>query len=145
MILRLWFFFVTWTPPPRCDICHKKNGFFFEGFPKCPKAEPVCNQETLLCQETPGSILLKKIVISTKECTGCNGDNDGVHLHLTGSEHMWNPAQCYVADKGLHHPNEADFYTNSTTIFETNNTRWYAYSRDASFGWGGCWKVMNFL
>ena len=27
---------MTWTgskPPPKCDICHKKNGFFFEGLP----------------------------------------------------------------------------------------------------------------
>ena len=38
MILRLWFF--LWhgpapTPPPKCDICHKKMVFFFEGFPYC--------------------------------------------------------------------------------------------------------------
>ena len=114
-------------------------------YPKCPKAEPICNQETMLCQETPGSILLNKIVISTKECTGCNPRNDGVNLKLTGSEHMWNPAVCYVDQQtGLHHPNVSDFYTNSTTIFATTDKKWYTYSRDYSFGWNNCWKVGNF-
>ena len=91
-------------------------------YPKCPKAEPICNQESMLCQESPGSILLNKIVISTKECTGCNPKNDGVNLKLTGSEHMWNPAVCYVDQQtGLHHPNVSDFYANSTTIFATTD------------------------
>ena len=39
MILRLWFFFVTWTrskPPPQVWHLWQKNGFFFEGFPYCP-------------------------------------------------------------------------------------------------------------
>ena len=114
-------------------------------YPKCPKAEPICNQETMLCQETPGSILLNKIVISTKECTGCDPGNDGVNLKLTGSEHMWTPAVCYVDQQtGLHHPNVSDFYTNSTTIFATTDKKWYTYSRDYSFGWNNCWKVGNF-
>ena len=37
MILRLWFFLLTWTrskpPPSNFDICQKFFGFFFEGFP----------------------------------------------------------------------------------------------------------------
>ena len=120
---------------------HNWNSDNYTKYPKCPKAEPICNQETMLCQETPGSILLTKIVFTTKNCTGCNPKNDAVHLHLTGSEHMWSPHQCWVDPNGLHHPNETDFQAGYTTIFVTKDPRWHSYSRDASYGWGGCWKV----
>ena len=120
---------------------HNWNSDDYTTYPKCPKAEPICNQETMLCQETPGSILLTKIVFTTKNCTGCNPRNDAVHLKLTGSEHMWSPHQCWVDPNGLHHPNETDFQAGYTTIFVTKDPRWHSYSRDASYGWGGCWKV----
>ena len=118
------------------------NSDQYSVYPKCPKAEPICNAESKLCQATPGSILLNKIVIKTVNCTGCKPHNDGVKLNLTGSSLMFDPAKCYVdQEKGLHHPDRKDFYTNSTTVFATTDPKWYVYSRDYSFGWNTCWKV----
>ena len=119
---------------------HNWNSDSFSNYPKCPEEEPICNQESRLCQPKQGSILLNKIVITTKNCTGCKPENDGVKLHLTGNFMMLNPAECVT--KPLHHPNERDFYTNSTTVFATSDKKWYAYSRDYSFGWNTCWKVI---
>ena len=118
------------------------NSDSYSVYPKCPEEEPFCNKESRLCQATPGSILLNKIVIKTKDCKDCDPKDDGVSLTLTGTDLMMPEPQCSVNNnQGLHHPDVPDFYNNSITVFETTSPYWHANSRDASFGWGGCWKV----
>merc|ERR1712227_299911 len=76
-----------------CNFCDNgccRPGCKFDagstGIPRCASEQPHCNLESHQCDLRPGSILLYKIVVKTKDCINCNASDEGIHLVLTGND-----------------------------------------------------------
>jgi len=95
--------------------------------PRCSSEAPICNPDTHICQANSGSILLTKMVFTSRGCEGC--DMEGVNMTLTGT-FLQNPSpQCKTIN--LDNPTNPD-YTGTSTFLSTPS--------EQEYGWNNCWN-----
>ena len=70
---------------------------------------------------TPGNTILKKILVTTKECQGCSSDmanEGGAVLTIIGSTQCQeNDPPCICDTNGLDHPGTMDYTAGNTVSF----------------------------
>ena len=97
--------------------------------PYCPAFSPDCDASHK-CSALSGSVLLKRIVVTTASCVGCKKNKEGIHLELTG-------VQDYITceTNTLNHADTTDFSPSQIGTFDTEK------DDKVDDGWGGCNRV----
>ena len=100
--------------------------------PYCPASSPNCDASSHECTAESGSVLLKRIVVTTASCEGC--DQEGIYMRLTGLQDY-----IYCHTNTLDHADSTDFSPSQNGNFNTET------DDKVEDGWGGCFEVRSLI